>query len=89
MGLRVLYRAEKCLEYRAYHLSSENNSKAEFIMGHSIQCIGLLVGHPLSSLYCVPLLNSIHLGTKSTNRDKRTLFDKAIAMLNFLPQDIS
>ena len=74
---------------QSLHQSSENNSKAEFIMGHFFQCIGLLVGHPLSSLFCVPLLARIHLGTKTTNRDKRTLFDKAIAMLNFLPQDIS
>ena len=64
------------------HQSSENNSKAQFVMGHYFQCLGILAMVPgLNTIFSVPLLGRIHLGTKTTNRDKRTLYDKAVEML--------
>ena len=63
------------------HQSSDNNSKAEFVMGHFFQCVGILAGCPSMTTFCVMLFGRIHLGTKQSNADKRTLFDKALSML--------
>ena len=49
---------------QSLHQSSTNNSKAEYIMGHFFQFVGVLVGTPGSSILCVPLFGGIHLGTK-------------------------
>jgi len=58
------------------HQSSQNNSKAEYIFGHSFQALGLLAHGPLGQLCCVPLTSRIHEGVVLTNRDRRTLLDK-------------
>ena len=66
---------------QSLHQSSDSNSKAEYVMGHFFQCIGILGGIPGQTFFSIPLFSKIHLGTKTTNRDKRTLFDKALEML--------
>jgi hypothetical protein len=58
------------------HQSSENNSKATYIFGHSFQALGLLVCGPLGHLLSVPLTSHIHEGVVFSNRDRRTLLDK-------------
>jgi hypothetical protein len=62
------------------HQQSGTNTKPEFIMGHSLQAVSLLV-HAASSLFAVPLAIRIHEGLVWTNRDGRTLLDKMIALL--------
>jgi hypothetical protein len=62
------------------HQESTNNSKSEFIMGHSCQGISLLVKN-CESHFAVPLAVRIHEGVKFTNRDKRTLIDKLLDLL--------
>ena len=57
--------AVKCV-----HQESENNSKPEFIMGHSFQALGMLVKDSLGGLFCVPLVSRIHEGLVWSNRDK-------------------
>ena len=66
---------------QSLHQSSDSNSKAEYVMGHFFQCVGILAGVVGQTIFLVPLFGRIHLGTKTTNRDKRTLFDKAMEML--------
>lgn len=65
----------KCL-----HQQSESNSKPRFIMGHSFQAVGVLC-EVCGYQFCVPVCARIHEGIVRSNRDKRTLIDKAVQML--------
>jgi hypothetical protein len=65
---------------KGLHQQSSSNAKAEFIMGHSLQAISLLV-HSAGSVAAVPLTSSIHEGLVFSNRDQRTLLDKLVALL--------
>jgi hypothetical protein len=63
------------------HQESESNTKAEYIMGHSFQAVAVLV-QAAQSVFAVPLAARIHEGIVQTNRDRRTLMDKMMALLN-------
>jgi hypothetical protein len=65
------------------HQQSESNTKPEYIMGHSLQAVGLLV-HAAQSVFSVPLAARIHEGLVWSNRDKRTLLDKMLGLLDIL-----
>ena len=49
-------------------------------MGHSLQAVSLLV-QAASSVFAVPLAARIHEGVVWSNRDRRTLLDKMLALL--------
>jgi hypothetical protein len=68
------------------HQESESNSKPAFIMGHSFQAVGILVG-TLKSVFAVPLISRIHEGVVVSNRDKKTLLDKMIIIIDSLGID--
>lgn len=61
---------------KSLHQESGNNSKPEFIMGHSLQALALLVRAGASRTLAVPLIARIHEGVKFSNRDRRTLPQK-------------
>ena len=84
-GINIAKEGQSMPSVQSLHQVSASNSKAEYIMGHFFQCVGILVGRPLNTIFSVPLFGRIHLGTKVTNADKRTLFDKALSMMNFIP----
>ena len=65
------------------HQQSESNTKPEYIMGHSLQAVGLLV-HAAQSVFSVPLAARIHEGLVRSNRDRRTLLDKMLGLLDIL-----
>lgn len=75
-GLKVAKEGLKMPAVKKLHQSSANNSKPQYIFGHSFQALGLLVCGPLGHLCCVPLLSHIHEGVVFSNRDQRTLLDK-------------
>ena len=58
---------------------SESNTKPEYINGHSLQSIGVLV-QGLGKISCVTLLVELVEGLVFTNRDHRTMFDKLSEM---------
>lgn len=65
---------------KTLHQANGSNSKPAFISGHSFQAFGVLCqacGH----FFCVPVCARIHEGVVGSNRDRRTLIDKANAML--------
>ena len=70
------------------HQESDSNTKPEFIMGHTTGAISLLV-NAASSVMAVPLDIQIHEGVVFSNRDKRTLLDKALLQLAELKIDES
>ena len=65
------------------HQSSDNNSKPQFIFGHSCQAVGLIV-RAAASFLAVPLSRRIHEGVIFTNRDRRSLLDKLVLLVNSL-----
>ena len=52
-------------------------------MGHSLQAVSLLV-QAASSFFAVPLAVRIHEGLVWSNRDRRTLLDKMLALLGIV-----
>jgi hypothetical protein len=79
-GIKIGKEGKKMPGVKSLHQDSESNSKAEFIMGHSIQAVALLV-QGLTSFFAVPLTAEIHEGFKVNCQDKRTLLDKMFEML--------
>ena len=63
------------------HQQSASNTKPEFIMGHSLQAVSLLVHSPGGQVAAVPLTSRIHEGLVFSNRDARSLLDKLVALL--------
>lgn len=82
-GLKVPKEGKKMPAVKSLHQQSESNSKPTYIMGHSFQAVGILAG-ALSSVFAVPLVSRIHEGVVFSNRDKRTLLDKIILLLDSL-----
>ncbi len=79
-GLKIGKEGRKMPAVKSLHQESNNNSKPEYIMGHSCQTISVLV-RACQSFFAVPLVCRIHEGLVFSNRDRQTLFDKILAML--------
>jgi hypothetical protein len=75
-GLKVPKEGKKMPGRKRLHQESKNNSKPEYIMGHSIQVISILVKSICGKVFAAPLIGRIHEGLVFTNRDKRTTIDK-------------
>jgi hypothetical protein len=82
-GIKASKRGKKMPAVKLLHQQSESNTKPEYIMGHSMQAVGLLV-HAAKSVFSVPLAVRIHEGLVWSNRDKRTLLDKMLGLLDIL-----
>ena len=80
-GIKVPKRGKKMPAVKLLHQQSDSNTKPEYIMGHSLQAVGLLV-HAANSVFSVPLAVRIHEGLVWSNRDKRTLLDKMLGLLD-------
>ena len=79
-GIKAPKEGKRMPAVKGLHQQSSSNSKAEFIMGHSLQAISLLV-HSAGSVAAVPLTSRIHEGLVFSNHDQRTLLDKLVALL--------
>jgi DDE superfamily endonuclease len=82
-GIKVPKRGKKMPAVKLLHQQSESNTKPEYIMGHSLQAVSLLV-HAAQSVFAVPLAARIHEGLVWSNADKRTLLDKMLGLLGIL-----
>lgn len=79
-GIKVPKCGRKMPGVKLLHQQSESNTKPEYIMGHSLQAVSLLV-HAAASIFAVPLAVRIHEGVVWSNRDHRSLLDKMLALL--------
>jgi hypothetical protein len=79
-GIKIPKEGKKMPGVKCCHQESNNNSKPEYIMAHSIQAVSLLVGCA-AFFFGVPLVARIHEGVVLSNRDRRTLYDKLILMI--------
>ncbi len=82
-GIKIPKQGKKMPGVKRLHQESESNTKPEYIMGHSLQSVSMLV-HAVNSILAVPLASRIHEGIVTTNRDQRTLLDKMIMLLEIL-----
>jgi hypothetical protein len=82
-GIKVPKRGKKMPAVKLLHQESESNTKPQYIMGHSLQAVSLLV-HAAKSVFAVPLASRIHEGLVWSNRDQRTLLDKMLALLTLV-----
>ena len=72
-GLKAPKTGHKMPAVKKLHQESQNNSKPEFIFGHSCQAIAVVV--KAAESYFAPLACRIHEGLRFNNRDRRTLLD--------------
>lgn len=82
-GIKIPKRGKKMPGVKLLHQQSDSNTQPEYIMGHSFQAVALLV-EAAQSVFAVPLASRIHEGLVFSNRDKRTLLDKMVALLGSL-----
>lgn len=82
-GIKVPKCGKKMPGVKLLHQSSNANTKPTYIMGHSLQAVGLLV-QAADNVVAVPLAARIHEGLIWSNRDRRTLLDKMLALLGIL-----
>ena len=82
-GIKVPKTGRKMPGVKLLHQESESNTKPQYIMGHSCQAVAVLVG-ALQSVFAVPLASRIHEGIVFSNRDKATLLDKMILLVDSL-----
>jgi hypothetical protein len=79
-GLKRGKEGRKMPAVKSLHQESGSNSKAEFIMGHSLQAVAVLA-QAAGVCMAVPLAARIHEGIGWSNRDRRTLLDKMGALI--------
>ena len=82
-GIKAPKTGRKMPGVKKLHQESQNNSKPEFIFGHSCQAVAV-VARAAAGFFAVPLACAIHEGVVFSNRDKRTLLDKLVIMLSSL-----
>jgi DDE superfamily endonuclease len=79
-GIKVGKEGKKMPAVKWLHQESESNSKAEYIMGHSIQAVSV-IARGQNTYFSVPLTGKIHEGIRLNCNDSRTLLDKMFEML--------
>lgn len=79
-GLKVPKEGKKMPAVKKLYQESAGNTKPNYIFGHSCQVIALLAGN-LPSIFAIPLISRIHEGVVFSNRDRKTLLDKMLALL--------
>jgi len=82
-GIKVAKSGRKMPGVKKLHQQSESNTKPEYIFGHSCQAVAVLA-QALSSVLAIPLACRIHEGVVFSNRDRRTLLDKMILLIDSL-----
>lgn len=79
-GLKIPKEGKKMPAVKKLHQSSQNNKKAKYIMGHSIQAIALAVCTAGGHVAAVPLVSRIHEGVIWFPGDRSTLLDKLASL---------
>ena len=82
-GKKTAKEGRKMPGVKSLHQESDSNTKPAYIMGHSCQSASVLARAD-ETLFAVPLDIKIHEGLIFSNRDKRTLLDKMVALVRDL-----
>lgn len=86
-GIKIAKTGRKMPAVKKLHQESDNNTKPEFIFGHSCQAVGLIV-RAAAGFVAVPLACRIHEGVVFSNRHHRSLLDKLVALVQSLGIEI-
>jgi hypothetical protein len=88
-GIKVPKEGKKMPAVKKLHQESANNSKPEFIDGHSLQALSLLVRSAGGGVTSVPLTARIHEGVIDSAREARkTLLDRLVELFFELVQPL-
>lgn len=82
-GVKAPKSGKKMPGVKTLHQESDNNSKSEFILGHSCQSVSVLAGNSECTL-AVPLTTQIHEGVIFDKKKKVSLLDKMVTMIQDL-----
>lgn len=75
-GIKVAKEGKKMPAVKLMHQESQSNSKAEYIMGHFLQALSLVVSSPQQNLAAIPLVARVHDGLVFTNSSKQTVITR-------------
>ena len=78
-GIKIGKEGRKMPAVKLLHQSSQSNSKAKYIMGHSFQAISILTSF-CKTFMAVPISCRIHEGIRKGPKDRKTLMDKFFSM---------
>lgn len=82
-GIKVGKSGKKMPAVKRLYQESESNTKPKYIMGHSCQAVAVIAG-AMKGFFAIPLASRIHEGVVFSNRDKRSLLDKMVLLLESL-----
>jgi hypothetical protein len=85
-GIKKAKTGRKMPAVKLLHQESANNTKPEYIYGHSCQAIALLCGCA-QSFFALPLICRIHEGVVFSNRATKSLLDKMVDLIVSLTID--
>lgn len=86
-GLKAPKAGKKMPAVKKLYQESESNTKPRYIFGHCCQAIAILAG-AMESVFAIPLVSRIHDGVVFSNRDKRTLLDKMVVLIESLDMTV-
>ncbi len=86
-GIKAPKTGRKMPAVKKLHQESQNNTKPEYIFGHSCQAVALVLC-AASTFFAMPLCCRIHEGLVFSNRDRRTLLDKLVLLIETLAIDV-
>ena len=79
-GQKVPKSGKKMPGVKKLHQESESNTKPEYITGHMLQGVALVI-KTLTGFGSIPLGSEIHDGIKNSPNCRKTLFDKLLVLL--------
>ena len=82
-GVKNSKSGKKMPGVKKLHQESESNTKPEYIFGHSLQAISLLLKLG-GQFFAIPLGIEIHEGVVFSNRCRKTLLDRLLEMMDSL-----
>jgi len=86
-GIKIAKEGRKMPAVKLMHQESQSNSKAEYIMGHFLQAISLVVISPLGKIAAIPIVARIHDGIVYSNRSQRTVINRFAGLIEKITID--
>jgi hypothetical protein len=86
-GIKIAKEGRKMPAVKLMHQESQNNSKAEYIMGHFLQAISLVVISPLDKIAAIPIIARIHDGIVYSNRSQQTVINRFAGLVDKITTD--
>ena len=86
-GIKIAKEGKKMPAVKLMHQESQNNSKAEYIMGHFLQAVSLVVTSPLGKIAAIPIVARIHDGLVYSNLNQQTVVNRLAGLVEKITND--